>query len=406
MIRLTLLIDPPTFILQIYRSTWLMPSPTPVPPDITCRIAYFLLDDIDGVLRDVANLRLLSTGTYETVTPVLFSTFIVDGYTTALDVSELEDGISSRSGSESCDPGTTGVGRESFVIGNAAHRRRLNNLRYVRHLVIRSSPPLDLMLRHTCQPRLIFPQVSSITLSTSVTDSLRTFSPDNYDHKSSSTPLPPILHWLLATCRPARLSLRFPIVPSSEWAEYRDESTPGSYQLIARLTALVEPGSPWKGALHELEVKDIVHQVPPSLRGLHNIYHFANHLTSPPSRSIPPGPRCTGLAGPEWNYRAWQISISIKSLFPSGTPAVDVLDSTRWTFINLPGHVLTKDDRDDQDDLGVEWNEVDTLVRDLVENGLRADLPAREGFGEEELDRLFERVKYVDTAVNGGDRAR
>lgn len=406
----------------------LMPSLSPVPPDVSQRVALALL--ADGHLRTVADLRLVSAATYDIVTPVLFSTFTIDGDTPALDVSEPDEEAwtahEREGGAQRAD--FFGAGEE------ATRRRRIDNLRHVRHLVIRSPPSPELVSKYTDSElrRPLFPQAIVVSLSASMTESLRTYIP-SYDSATMSvtisTPRPPLLDWLTSAARPRRLSISFPLVPSSQWEAHRDGSTRGSYQLASRLASLVDPGSAWHGVLQEFKVDGIVHQVLPALRGVKNIYHFANHQRSSsphyhsPSSSLvslPPGPASTGMPGPEWNFRAWQISTTVKSLFPSvptsRTPSAnpnlgsghdndnnpkssfarETLANTSWTFRNIAGHVLTKDDRDDDDELGVEWSEVGVLVRDLVENGLRLDLPAREGFGEGELDELFQRLGYVD----------
>ena len=113
------------------------------------------------------------------------------------------------------------------------------------------------------------------------------------------------------------------------------------------------------------------------------------------------GKTFTGIPGPAWNIRSWQISTTVKNLFPSGSDGATQLAGTTWRFVNFEGHILTKKERDDDDESGVVYAEVVGLIRGAVRDGLLLDLPAREGFGEEVVEEVFRRIEYLDDSEAG-----
>jgi hypothetical protein len=128
--------------------------------------------------------------------------------------------------------------------------------------------------------------------------------------------------------------------------------------------------------------------------------------------ALPQGAASTGISGLQWNFRAWQIVTTIKELFPSGTNAKAIVcdtdtgdklgsgsSSTSWRYTNIDGHILTKASRDDDDESGVGYEEVEGLVRGMVKDVLPLDLPARKGFDVDLIEEVFRKISYGEKVV-------
>jgi hypothetical protein len=239
----------------------------------------------------------------------------------------------------------------------------------------------------------LFPNVSCVSFLPDAVDGIRMWSPDSYDRPRN----PPLLEGLAKACSPKHACLAFRLVESKDWEEHRDATVAGQYQLVARINRLQTDG--W-GDIESLTLHAIVHQVLPSLKGCRNVYHFSPHVVLMPATKgwylFPTGASATGIPGPPWNIRSWQLSTGIKNLFPSCADAQAALKGTSWEFIGVEGHILTKKQRDDDDESGVEWQQAGPLIRDAVRNALPLDLPAREGFGEELVGEVFRKTRYRD----------
>lgn len=359
--------------------------PPEAPHDILVRVAEILAArEARGTL---SALSRASRGAYDAAAPALYAHLVLSPRAAGL--------LSSLSASDVAGfPGFDDDGRPGNWAAPRATLRRLAALSHVRRCTI-SALPRDhesvgiAEVAPALPPGLLFPKLAAVSLGPVAVDQLRIWTPDYAGGPSN----PPILE-ALATQRPVRLCVAFRQVPAAEWEAYRDASTRGQYALVRRLELL--SGS-W--GLESVTFHDIVHQVPPSLP-THNVYDFAPPAVPHPffrSRyRFPRGREAVRLPGPEWNMRPWQMGIAIKNLFPSnrGLEAhMDTLAKTRWSFCDVGNHILTKEERDDDDGTGVWYAEVKDMIQDSIRAGMARDLPAR-GLDRAFVDEVFDRVEY------------
>jgi hypothetical protein len=385
-------------------------SHVPLPLDIVLRIASILHDRRS--LRCLATLQILSKGTYDVVTPILYRHLhvtVCSGDLLDLDLDELP-----LDGEVALEASVRQLRETGEYWGTARrHRsiRRADAFRHARRITVHHEPSDKALDRVSSsqqststrtsssagtRARLLFPHVDTVSLLPDAVDAIRTWSPKTYDRPRN----PPLLELLAKTCSPQHLCLAFRLVESRDWEEHREATVSGQWQLVSRINRLHSDG--WD-RLESMTIHDIVHQVLPALEGCRNVYHFSPHVVRT-SRdqsgryryAFPGGVDATGIQGPPWNIRSWQLSTAIKNLFPSGADAEAALKGTSWEFVGVEGHILTKRYRDDDDESGVEWGQVGHLVRDALRNALPLDLPAREGFAQELVDEVFTRIHYVD----------
>ncbi|WWC98981.1 hypothetical protein V866_005875 [Kwoniella sp. B9012] len=366
-------------------------SKDPLPVDIIRRISSNLAQD--GYLGTVARIHICSKEVYTAITPILYESLqIKKGRSDhLLSIVPLQD------------PSINGVQHDSlvddtFFTSSKSTTRRLAAFQHVRHLIIHSLPSDILSNQFATSVESLsssaFPKLYSVQFLPTATDEIRSWSPPTYDRPRN----PPFLEALVTTCQPSQLCISFPIVLSENWELHRDLTVSGQYQFISRIAKLHQDGL-WKDSLKVFNVHNIVHQVLPSLPNVINNYHFASHITGSIARPInhPPGVQSVYIPGIQWSYRAWQIGKLIKSLFPSGTTnAPEIIQNTRWNFINVRGHILTKMFRDDDDESGVGHDEVMDLIRNAVRVGLPQDLPLREGFDKELVNDVLDAIAYED----------
>lgn len=359
-------------------------TPASPSPDVIVRIAEILVArEARGTL---ASLALVSRAAYDAAAPSLFTHLVLgraSGLLGALSPSDV-----------SGFPGFDGDGGTGAWTASTTTLRRLVALSRVRRITVsmlprdhESSAFADVAL--ALPPALLLPRLTSVCLGPVAVDQLRIWTPDY----ARGPPNPPILT-ALATQRPKRLCVAFRQVPASEWEAYREASTRGQYALVRRLEDLA---AAWE--LESAHFHDIVHQVPPSLATT-NVYDFAPPAIPHPHFrgrfNFPRGREAVRLPGPEWNMRPWQMGTAIKNLFPSNRFAEahrEVLEKTRWRFGGVENHVLTTEERDDDDWTGVWYAEVKDMVRDSIKTGLARDLPAR-GLDAEFVHDVLERVEY------------
>ncbi|WWD16908.1 hypothetical protein CI109_101340 [Kwoniella shandongensis] len=352
----------------------------PLPVDIVLRIAQHLVDN--ELIGTLASVQRCSTDLYYALSPLVYRRVDIR-HSRSDALLTLDSSMSGEIEALETKIEEATQSRRYFSSSNST-LRHLNALRQIRHLTIHQLPSsdtistsfLDFASNASFSSSNILPNLDSVQILPDAVDSIRTFIPTSYDRVRN----PPFLEALAKSSQPSKLCIAHRVVPSEEWEEHREISVLGQYQVVARLTQLREDG--WWTNLKEFSVHDIVHQVLPSLQGCRNIYHFSSHLTSS-TKFVSPGTKSTYIPGPPWSYRAWQLGTAIKNLFPSGSDGKSVLQNTSWTFVNYDGHILTKMVRDDDDDSGVGWGEVEGLIQDAVKAGLPQDLPMREGFGRE-----------------------
>ncbi|ORY26064.1 hypothetical protein BCR39DRAFT_560766 [Naematelia encephala] len=415
-----------------------MPLELALPLDIVRRIASLL--DTSLSHHTLSTLLLLNKDTYEALTPLLYRRLSISGPSSnaLLDLNIPTDASGNL---VTLEKEIRESRKDGTYFSPESPWRRIDSLRHARHVTIESlvSEPTSSRLLNTLSASTssysLFPSLRTVELRPTALDEIRTFVPP-YSRSRSKPQTHPFLLLLAKSANPTHLCLSFPLVPSKYWEEHRDSTLVGQYQLVARLSRLKDDG--WSG-LRSVTVHNVVHQLLPSIPGCINTYHFSPHiLASPPPPSIsapsptsppslitaplsssplpsattpssasPPsstrvtailirGPKSVGQPGLQWNYRAWQIGQSIKSLFPSGVDASKVLEGTSWRFIGIRNHVLTKQWRDDDDESGVGYEEVEGLVRDCVKSGLNGDLPAREGFERSLVQDVWDRMTWVN----------
>ncbi|KAL1409822.1 hypothetical protein Q8F55_003820 [Vanrija albida] len=234
---------------------------------------------------------------------------------------------------------------------------------------------------------LLFPRLRTVTLLPDAIDAVRTWTPYDYSRPRN----PPLLEALAASSRPAHLCFAFRLVPSTDWETHRDLTLSGQYQLVKRIALLT---AQWP--LESVTYHDLVFQVPPSIPHTTNIYDFAPHVVPHPyfprRFRFPTRADAVHIPGPEWTIRPWQMAIAIKNLLPSGGDADAALVDTRWVFRNVGGHILTKEQRDDDDSTGVWFEEVEAMSHASLVTGLRRDLPSRDGIDDDDVDKVFAKV--------------
>ncbi|KAL7419942.1 hypothetical protein Q5752_005861 [Cryptotrichosporon argae] len=373
-----------------------MSTVQPGPPRF---ISADLLHDIATVLADqgaqatLARLQRCSALAYDVVTPILYARLVVSASTCAgLLAGDAELWV------EQATETSRGPNATCIDDGPAARsvRRRLDALRHVRHLVVRSLPAdhvshafLSASTQLRERSRCLFPRLTSVSLLADALDTLRVWVPEEYTRPS----LPSFLEAVARGARPAHLCVAYRLVPSSDWEAHRDLEARGMYRLSARVALLA---AAW--ALDTFIAHDVVHQAPPALPCA-NTYAFSSHVIPHPFFAarfrFPTDESAIGIKGPEWTLRPWQLGSAIKSLFPSGADHAAVLSATSWKIANVQGHILTKEASDDDDGTGVGWRDVKRLVRESLEVGIRRDLPARDGFDEAMLDEVLAKITYL-----------
>lgn len=378
----------------------------PLPVDLALRIAAFLFGS--GAHSTLAALHRCSKDYYFALSPIVYrKVSFKPKKTYALFFLGDDFLLSPDSLGKQVD---NAVASETIFSAERAVLRRILALQHVRHLSIHSLPadssPLTKAFTsavNAYSPNyLILPSLQSVQLLPPVADEIRTYIPETYDRPHN----PAFLESLISTSRPTKLCLSYPVVPSQSWDEHLELTTIKQYQLVARMNRLIDDG--WS-SLETFCVHDIVHQVLPSLKGCKNVYHFSSHciLTGEIGRVeggeregggavfVNPGKSSTGIPGPKWNFRSWQIGTAVKNLFPSGANAGAILENTSWVFVNHKGHILTKLENDDDDDTGVGYMEVGRLIDDAIKGGLPQDLIGRAGFKRELADEVLEKMKFT-----------
>jgi hypothetical protein len=336
-------------------------SHVPLPLDIVLRIASILHDHRS--LRCLATLQILSKGTYDVVTPLLYRHLHIT--VRSGELFDLEVDEDSHDGELALAASVQRL-REigEYWSTTLRHRsiRRSDAFRHTRWITVHH-PPSDKALERpssalqrpstSSNSRLLFPNVETVSMLPSAVDAIRTWSPKTYDRPRN----PPLLEVLAKACSPRHLCLAFRLVESRDWEEHREATVSGQWQLVARVNRLRSDG--WD-RLESMTIHDIVHQVLPALEGCRNVYNFSPHVvraggahTGGYSYAFPTGIDATGILGPPWNIRSWQLSTAIKNLFPSGANAEVALKGTSWEFVGVEGHILTKRYRDDDDESGV-----------------------------------------------------
>lgn len=357
-----------------------------LPFDILRKIAYTLLEF--GDLGTVRSLQTLSQAVYRQITPILYTRLAVTSE--ASTILDIQPGLGT-------DHGIIRSSSEAdLFFFSSPSIRRYDALRHVQTLTLGSLPDISisrtfLATAKAQSPALVFPRLKSIRLSPACVDDIRTYTPESYDQ-----PLHPCLAALSISSRPRHLCLAFRLVPSKDWATWREMSTEGQYLFRNRIKELA---GQWN--LETLNVHDVVHQVIPSIPECINTIHFAPHVVPSSTNSgdytFPSGETATGIPGPQWNLRAWQIGECVKTLFPSNKtfPAGGTGTGTTWVFTEAGNHILTKKERDDDDDTGVGWMEVEELIMSNVTLGLNQDLPARHGFRSEIVGDILGKIRYL-----------
>lgn len=235
----------------------------------------------------------------------------------------------------------------------------------------------------------IFPRIQSVCLLAHAVDELRKWVPERYNRPRN----PPFLEALSAGSRPRYLCIAFRLVPSEIWDVHRDLSSGGQYTLVRKVALLC---TEWN--LDSLTYHNIVHQVPPSVPGTRNVYQFAPHVVRHPLFArryrFLKGKDAISLPGPDWNTRPWQMAFVVKGLFPSGADHMAILDrGTRWVFCDVVNHILSKEERDDDDSTGVWYAEVPDMIKTSLKVGMDGDLPAR-GVTPDILEEILKRIEY------------
>ncbi|KAK4688790.1 hypothetical protein P7C73_g1323, partial [Tremellales sp. Uapishka_1] len=330
----------------------------PIPKDVLLLILSFM--DVPSCLGTLAVLQRCSSDTYSAVNPLLYRDFTVSHSPKTIE-------ILSASSSSPCD------------------ERKLSSLRHVETLVVDSLPT-----SFNLPPRTnIFPHLKQVTFGAAAVDKIRTFVPQTYDKPIS----PPFIEYLLHACQPKKLELCFGRVEAEDWEEYLETTSAGAYAFVSRIQRYMEH---WTN-VETLVVRNVVHQVLPSLPGCANEYHFAPHLLRNPTRNVS-GQAATSLPGPEYIFRIWQIVQLLKSTVSASKSANDPASITKWTFLNCSNHVLMHSAAEAWDENSLcTWETVDRLIRDGVERSLRKELPAR-GVGQIAVDDLLESVAWTEAA--------
>ncbi|TXT03882.1 hypothetical protein VHUM_04305 [Vanrija humicola] len=347
-------------------------------------------------------------------------------------LSELSLGPPSLSDATATHINGTELEPDTPARGSRPHDRRIAALSHVRHLTIRSLPPdhvcaglvraaaarLDAAgdqnlepddQRHldpalagerrvlpidTADVSLLFPRLRTVTLLPDAIDAVRTWTPYDYSRPRN----PPLLEALAGSSRPSHLCFAFRLVPSTDWETHRDLTLSGQYQLVKRIALLT---AQWP--LESVTYHDLVFQVPPSIPHTTNIYDFAPHVVPHPyfprRFRFPARADAVHIPGPEWTIRPWQMAIAIKNLLPSGHDVDAALTDTQWVFRNVGGHILTKEQRDDDDSTGVWFEEVESMSHASLVTGLKRDLPSRDGIDDDDVDKVFAKVVYERPGV-------
>ncbi|CAK9783437.1 hypothetical protein CC85DRAFT_310359 [Cutaneotrichosporon oleaginosum] len=339
-----------------------------LPPDILVRVADLLA--ARGARGTLAALARASRAAYDAAAPALYREVVLGPRAVGL-LSALA-------------PGDVGLRSDE------ATRRRLRAWRYVRRVRVPTLADaagfadVAVAAAAAAAAEPLMPRLQSVCLGPVAVDQLRIW----------TGPLPGLLQGLAAQ-RPTRLCVAFRHVPAAEWDAYREASTRGAYALVRRLEALT---AGWD--LVSVTFHDVVHQVLPSLPTT-NVYDFAPHAIPHPlfrgRYRFPVGEAAVRLPGPEWNMRPWQMGTAIKNLFPSSAVGSGVhyatLQRTRWRFCGVANHVLTKEEREDDDSDGVWYREVKGMVDESIRTGIARDLPAR-GLDAEFVHEVLERLEY------------
>jgi hypothetical protein len=223
----------------------------------------------------------------------------------------------------------------------------------------------------------ILPRLKTVRLAPSVIEAIRIYRSETYDRPRN----PPFMETLMRHSNPAAFHLTFP-TPTSRTHDPGQGDQDGQYNLASGLVSI---GATWD--LARFVVNDITDQVIPSLPGCENVYHF----TSPPDHR-----------GIEWDYRAWQITTAIKSVF-STTPQTTRLKDTRSTSWRIHGLLESVAPLLSISMGGCMWEEeeeVEYQITQRVEVVLRKELGARfarsnDGTADRNVEAVLAAVVYV-----------
>jgi hypothetical protein len=336
----------------------------PFPLDLIRRVVVDLMDG--SSFSTLATLQSTSSDIYAIVTPLLYRSLHVHGLesTSLFELDPEKLGV---------DEGDVEAAEKDGSIYDVSNKtmRCLASLRYVEELTVHSLPQMSLSLGHTN----IMPRLKTVRLAPSVIETIRTYRPETYDRPRN----PPFIETLMRHSNPAAFHLAFP-TPRTQDPGHGDQD--GQYNLASRLVSI---GATWD--LARFVVNDITDQVIPSLPGCENVYHF----TSPPDHR-----------GIEWDYRAWQITTAIKSVFPT-TPQTTRLKDTRSTSWRIHGVLEGVAPLLSISMGGCMWEEkeeVEYLINERVEVVLRKELGARfarsnDGTADRNVEAVLAAVVYV-----------
>ncbi|WWC60035.1 uncharacterized protein I303_102598 [Kwoniella dejecticola CBS 10117] len=376
----------------------------PLPIDIIRRISAHLADE--AFLGTVSNIQRASKEVYLGVTPILYRCL------------HIKHRKSDRLLSFTNHPQNRKADIENDAHVFEAENdgvRRLEALKHVRRLIIHHIPSDDIaesffQLVRARAPQsgahssksIVFPHLTHIELSPDAVEQLRTWvSTSNFSSPFNQNPL--FLETLSRTSGIRVLCMTFKSLLSQHWEEYRDLTLIGQYQLLSRIQALhTGNNSLWRDSLRVLNVHDISHQLVPTLPGVENSYFFSPHIIGTEAHPIlvGGGKEACYFGGIDWTYRSWQIGKSIKSLFPSDldkTAVQDILETTQWRFVGPDGQIKVKLVRDEDDDEnGIPYKEVISAIKSQIRSGIPQELSAGQGWDDEQVEKLFGRIKYVE----------
>ncbi|WWC87456.1 uncharacterized protein L201_002345 [Kwoniella dendrophila CBS 6074] len=395
----------------------------PLPIDVIRRISQHLVND--EYLNTVSNIQRCSKELYFAITPILYKTLHIQQFKSDSLLSfplgleqysriEGKGGLKGVNIKDNEDNQDDQNDDDLFKEENTLIRR-LKSFEYVQNLIIHSLPSDEISENFNKYIKdlsfIIFPNLnSSVELLPQALDDLRTWVPPTYTYYHNQSDLqlqlPAFLKMLIKNSKPEKLCIAFKSLLSENWEKHRDLTLQGQYQLIKRLSNLhlssTSHQSLWGKSLKFVNIHNIVHQILPIFQNCENNYFFQSHLigTSANPILVKPGTKkSVYLPGPEYSYRSWQIIKSIQQLFPSNVKnPLQVIENTKWNFINSNGHIATKSSDDDDDDgyCSVNHKQVSRLIKDSVKFDLPQDLPMRQGFDRSMINRLFDQIHYLD----------
>ncbi|WWC69037.1 uncharacterized protein I206_102973 [Kwoniella pini CBS 10737] len=378
-----------------------------LPIDIIRRISSHLADD--GLLETVSNIQRCSKEVYLAVTPILYRCLEIKNKKSDLlftvdsgSIAQQQDGSHKK---KSCE-------RES----NSS--RRLAALKHVRKLIIHHIPSDAISesffktvrsFQGESQQPIVLPKLRSVEILPNAVEQLRTWVSSSNSSTFDQNPI--FLDTISQTSKINTLCITFKSVLSEHWEEYRDLTLIGQYQLLSRINSLCSSNnnnsnSLWSNSLKTLNVHNISHQLLPTLPFIENNYFFQSHIIGSNLNPIiiptKNGKETCYLGGIDWNYRSWQIGKSIKYLFPSSldlnkSKIKEIINLTKWNFINSKGQIKTKLIRDEDDDEnGIPYKEVINTIKNQIRIGIPQELPIWQGWNDEQIENLFEKIKYFE----------